>query len=550
MRELHVVAVSEDGRHVVLASRKGAAGRAEFRVAMDDRLKSAIRGDLPRLGEHTAPQSNVTPKDIQARLRAGETVEQIAASAGVPAARVERFAGPVFSERERVVAAARAAVLTRPRRGLSALPLGDAVAEHLQEMAGFRPDSTTWSARREESGRWLVQVHFVARAKPRTAGWRYDPATKEVVAIDAWSAAVAHVDAPPARRDAADSARARREPAPPTATPGRSIAAAAPVDDGAAWPIPRRGAAARRPAVPVSTPKGAVGPTRAATQKPAAAATPAARAPRKTAAVPVSKAAAAPPAVLPPRAAAAQAAGRASSRPARTARAETAVAPPAVTTVRKRSAPVAVRGARSTSAAAASSLPARSAAAAPGAETAATRKKAAASTAATTTAAPSTAAPSTAAGSTNARTTAARTQAAAQEPAAMRAPAHKAPAQKAPAQKPAAHAAATEMPAPGAPDGVRPVSAAASGSPPAGPVELSPPPGPPTLRVVPSPEPEAGVQEDSAGPDTTGVEPPVESPPRPAARRTAGGRATVPVWADVLMGTRSSSGAAPERRDD
>ena len=68
-------------------------------------------------------------------------------------------------------------------------------------MAGYKPESTTWSARREESGRWLVQVSFVSRAKQRTAGWRYDPTSNELAAVDAWSAALAHVDAPPTRRD-------------------------------------------------------------------------------------------------------------------------------------------------------------------------------------------------------------------------------------------------------------------------------------------------------------------------------------------------------------
>jgi len=95
VRELHVVSVSEDGRHVLLSARKAAAG--EFRVALDSRLAAALRGELPRPGETTAPVISLTPKEIQSRLRAGESSEQIAASAGVPVARVERFAGPVLS---------------------------------------------------------------------------------------------------------------------------------------------------------------------------------------------------------------------------------------------------------------------------------------------------------------------------------------------------------------------------------------------------------------------------------------------------------------------
>ena len=229
MRELHVVAVSEDGRHVLLATRKGMS-RGDFRVALDDRLAAALRGELPRPGESTAPADALSPKQIQARLRAGESTEQIAASAGVPVARVERFAGPVLSEREGVINGTQAAVLTRSRRGPSGLPLGAAVARHLSEAAGYRPETTTWSARRQESGRWIVQLSYVARAKTRTAAWRYDPGTREVTSLDATSAVLGHVD------PAAD----RRVPARKATKPAHKPAARRPV---AKAPVGRKGAA-------------------------------------------------------------------------------------------------------------------------------------------------------------------------------------------------------------------------------------------------------------------------------------------------------------------
>ena len=83
MRELHVVAVSEDGRHIVLAGTKGAT-KGGFRVALDARLLAAVRGELPRPGEPEVRPSTLTPREIQDRLRAGESEEQIARSAGVP----------------------------------------------------------------------------------------------------------------------------------------------------------------------------------------------------------------------------------------------------------------------------------------------------------------------------------------------------------------------------------------------------------------------------------------------------------------------------------
>ena len=48
------------------------------------------------------------PKEIQARIRAGASVEQVAQMAGVDVGRVERFAHPVLLERARAAELAKA----------------------------------------------------------------------------------------------------------------------------------------------------------------------------------------------------------------------------------------------------------------------------------------------------------------------------------------------------------------------------------------------------------------------------------------------------------
>jgi hypothetical protein len=213
VRQLHVVALSEDGRSVLLAPSKSAKEGA-FSLSLDAKLAAALRGDVPRLGEQQAREVGVSPKEIQARLRAGESVEQIANAAGVPAARVERFAGPVLSERERIIDEARAGYVNRNRRGTSQLPLGDAVDAALAETSGLRPESVTWTARRLDSGHWLVQVSYVARARTRTASWVYEPHTRSVTASDAPSAALGHVGEEAGPRRLATAAPRAASPAP------------------------------------------------------------------------------------------------------------------------------------------------------------------------------------------------------------------------------------------------------------------------------------------------------------------------------------------------
>ncbi len=257
MRELHVIALSEDGRSVLLAPSKKAPDGA-FRVKLEGKLSAALRGELRRAGETGIRPVDVSPKDIQARMRAGESAQQIADAAGVPVARVERFAGPVLSERERIIDQARAATLTRGRLGPSQLPLGDAVQAALAETDSLKADSVTWSARRLDSGHWLVQVSYVARARAKTASWVLDPHTRAVTASDPASSALGHrSDVPPqgaaaavaAAAKATGGAAAARRPATRAAKPVARKAAkkAAPVKKAAA----KKAAPVKKKAAPV-----------------------------------------------------------------------------------------------------------------------------------------------------------------------------------------------------------------------------------------------------------------------------------------------------------
>jgi hypothetical protein len=276
VRELHVVALSEDGRSVVLATTKDAS-TGGFRVALDAKLAAALRGDLPRPGEQVVRDSTLTPKEIQSRLRAGESPEQIAADAGVAVARVERFAGPVLSERERVIAEARAAHVTRGRRGRSLLPLGDAVASALAETSALRPESVGWTARRLESGHWLVQVSYTARARARTGSWVYDPSTRSVTASDPASAALGHIGGAATPKAALPVARRRTPPEPVATTKGGPAKRAAP----AAKAAPARKAPAKKTPATKAAPANKA----TATKAPATKAAPAKKAPVKKAKV-------------------------------------------------------------------------------------------------------------------------------------------------------------------------------------------------------------------------------------------------------------------------
>lgn len=111
MPELRVVAVSNDGTRLVLK----AADSTEYTLPIDERLRAAVRGDRPRLGQiEIEVESHLRPRDIQARIRAGATAEEVAQFAGIPVDRVRRFEGPVLAERAFMAERARKTPVRRP----------------------------------------------------------------------------------------------------------------------------------------------------------------------------------------------------------------------------------------------------------------------------------------------------------------------------------------------------------------------------------------------------------------------------------------------------
>src|SRR3954463_16296388 len=103
MRTLRLVALSDDGKSVVLAA-DGPDGEGErFELPIDDRLRAAARGDSRRLPQIDVDLgTELPPRIIQSRIRSGETPEQVAAASGTRVERIMRFAHPVLQERERV----------------------------------------------------------------------------------------------------------------------------------------------------------------------------------------------------------------------------------------------------------------------------------------------------------------------------------------------------------------------------------------------------------------------------------------------------------------
>ncbi|MDQ6874894.1 MAG: septation protein SepH [Actinomycetota bacterium] len=224
MRQLRFVALAEDGAAVVLSDDNG----EQYRLAVDERLQAASRGDGTRLGQiEIAMDSSMRPAEIQARVRAGEAPEEIARAGSMPVERVLRFAGPVLQERALVVQRARA-TRCRPLPGEEAPLLGEAVDGQLQAR-GVDPESATWDAGRRENGTWRISVRFGAGRQVGEAGWVYDPVGQQVRPNDDGARTLLET-APPDGAPAAAEARAT-EPARPLSVVREAGAVGGPAHD-------------------------------------------------------------------------------------------------------------------------------------------------------------------------------------------------------------------------------------------------------------------------------------------------------------------------------
>jgi hypothetical protein len=173
MRELKVVGLDADGKNIIC---EGCTPGEQFQLPVDDRLNAAIRGDGAALEQ---PQLDIevtdllSPKEIQARIRAGASIEQVATSSGSDIARIRRFANPVLLERSR---AAELATAAHPllADGPAVLTLLETITAALVAR-GLNPAKLSWDAWRNEDGRWTVQLTWQAGRSDNIAHFCYTP---------------------------------------------------------------------------------------------------------------------------------------------------------------------------------------------------------------------------------------------------------------------------------------------------------------------------------------------------------------------------------------
>ena len=126
-------------------------------------------------------ESALSPREIQTRIRSGESVADVARVAGVDHDRVERFAAPVIAEREHVAGLAMTSSARRRGETSANRTLRQVLNERLLTR-GVDIDTVGWDSYRLDDGRWAVTADSVTGDSDHQAVFYFDVAGRYSVA--------------------------------------------------------------------------------------------------------------------------------------------------------------------------------------------------------------------------------------------------------------------------------------------------------------------------------------------------------------------------------
>jgi hypothetical protein len=184
MRLLRLVGPSADGEALVVET---ADGDEQFTLPINERLRNVSTSDLPRLPTpDSAASATPSPREIQTRVRAGASAQEVADEAGIPLDRVMRFAFPVLQERIRVVDEARRSRARSSQEGQQ-IDFGTLIDARFGKH-GIDPAVVGWDAYRRADGGWTVTAALTAYEQPLLAKFSFALLNRTVSALDALSA--------------------------------------------------------------------------------------------------------------------------------------------------------------------------------------------------------------------------------------------------------------------------------------------------------------------------------------------------------------------------
>lgn len=178
MTELRLTGKSDDGSHLNLVDNSG----SEFSLRISDTLRATV--NQPRLTSVPAFDAveTMSVKEIQRRLRAGDSFDQVARDGQITVEKVERFSGPIMQEREYILDRARELVMRKDVHRIE-MTFRDVVLAKLAPR-GVDTDEVSWNTWRLLDGTWHIELHYPNRDGSGVATWNFDLSRRALGATD------------------------------------------------------------------------------------------------------------------------------------------------------------------------------------------------------------------------------------------------------------------------------------------------------------------------------------------------------------------------------
>ena len=177
MTELRLDGRTDDGLYLSLRDQEG----AQYTVRVSDTLRATVNQQrLNSVPDNEEPSISI--KEIQRLLRTGQTSEHISREYNVSIEKIERFAGPILSERIYIIDQAQQ-IVVRKEIDRDPVTLIQTITSRLAPR-GIDASTLSWDTWRLENGTWTVELHYPQTGGVGVAQWSFDPLLRSLTSMD------------------------------------------------------------------------------------------------------------------------------------------------------------------------------------------------------------------------------------------------------------------------------------------------------------------------------------------------------------------------------
>lgn len=176
MKSLELLGLQSDGEHITLNDAEG----NRYSLPVTDDLRALLRRDRDPKEIATKPAHQMAPREIQALIRQGKTVDEVSELAATPASRIAALAHPIEVERAYTAQQARRFPVSQDT---GAFTLEELVTSRLVGR-GVPARSVVWDATRTHGHPWELTAGFEVDGNPHRARWSVDMEARTVEALN------------------------------------------------------------------------------------------------------------------------------------------------------------------------------------------------------------------------------------------------------------------------------------------------------------------------------------------------------------------------------